>query len=480
MHLSAGLMNPSTLLCVLATLTVAGQCLTVSSAQEKPAPPAPAAPAAPADSAPSSPPAPTPAPMAKPLFDFSDIPPSVAPKPDATPPPAPKAPDPASPAPAPAADKSLRQTATVRALLLAAGSPGREAPMAVPLDARVALRLGAETAKLQILNRFWKSPAPLEGAVIQSRNFLTRRRPDWPDKEQFDLSFSRTFYESDADAAALPAALASDALWRGWEPDPAFACAGGLNIDGSLQALDRPDSRLRDLEKCGATLLGLPWNSLGGATDILILDGSRAFAGVQLFALHSFDDALALAAQPRPPEEARAIILFSELQRVILAPGVDYAQAIAQPKAQATLREIISLCPNHASARLLLTEALRQLPPTLSLAASIASIDDLANLINTHLRDDVPRDQFKATADKISARLRLQQTRRPRYDARVRSYSDAVFEVGQVFKDILNNPPSTPATLAAARKKLSSAALKANDLMQKTEPLRKQSASTLR
>ena len=186
----------------------------------------------------------------------------------------------------------------------------------------------------------------------------------------------KDFFDYQGPAAALPGLVALQALIGGTEIDPAVALAGDVNADGSIQPIYDVLERIEALEDGGSHIIGIPVTDYPSVSDALILDGPRIFAKHQIFTLKSFSDAVALSGENESREQKlqEAIEKFAIIQGVLTQP--EGHRHLKHPSTITKLREVLTLAPNHLSARMLGLWATNQVPKQLSLAASLDLVVD--------------------------------------------------------------------------------------------------------
>jgi len=279
-------------------------------------------------------------------------------------------------------------------------------------------------------------------------DFLGDRHEGVPPGNRIELSFERHYSPKDGDSASVACALLLHSLVEGTAYDPGFAVTGAMQDDGAVTPVGGIDGKIRGAAARDCTHVAIPKGNEIDLIDLLLMDGVRELAAIQIFTLETFDDALALAVpeSERSDEVQESLTLFDSVRKALLRRGGE--RLLRNPKVQSRLRRIIQLTPNHASARVLLLQALGRAPDHLTLQGSLTAIDRTAlpliqGLGNTSFGldgagVDLKHDQFAEAAYGIR---RLRSTLHP--DAR--TAADTIMEYAERIRELKNHPPNNPA-----------------------------------
>src|SRR5262249_17237216 len=129
--------------------------------------------------------------------------------------------------------------------------------------------------------------------------------------------FEEKYSGKDGPSASVACALLLDALIRGQENDPQFAVTGDMNADGEVQPIGGVPAKLRGATNGKCKYVGIPAKNESYLPDLLMSDGPAPFAGIQVFSIDKFDDALALANAQKPEALQKVVSEFSKVQEVL-------------------------------------------------------------------------------------------------------------------------------------------------------------------
>lgn len=186
-----------------------------------------------------------------------------------------------------------------------------------------------------------------------------------------DAEQEEDFFDYQGPAGALPTLVTLQAMIGGTEIDPLVAFAGDVNADGSIQPVYDILERIEGLGESDSMIIGIAATDYPSVSDAMIIGGPRIFAKHQFFTLKQFSDAVALGRERenRDKKLQEAIDKFRVIQDVLTQP--DGHRHLKHPSTINKLREVLTLAPNHLSARMLGLWATNQVPNRLSLTASL-------------------------------------------------------------------------------------------------------------
>ena len=279
---------------------------------------------------------------------------------------------------APEKDLPLKATiAQVKALLVQQLPGGETAGFAQPLTVTAVKSGGKGAMDITFNQKVGESMQTALGAVARG---LQVHYAAWPHGYTAELSFAEKYVPKDGPSAAVACALLIDGLINGDKYDPTFAVTGDLNSDLSVQPIGGVAAKLRGAKKGGAKIVAIPTANARALDDMVVLGELPALAELQVFTIERFEQARDLALTERPLKLQLAMDKFVELQRAGLAN-------MRSESGLATLREIVDLAPNHASASQLLRAALGRAPKRLSLVGSFNTIDETMSPFIDAIRD---------------------------------------------------------------------------------------------
>lgn len=198
------------------------------------------------------------------------------------------------------------------------------------------------------------------------------------------------------DGIALTAGLLARCMVTGGEFEGEAAAAGGLDEDGTVEALHDPLSLLRGLGGTEVPIVILPSANLPQLLDLALIGDLSAFLQHQIFVVPDLATASSLVVG-RTDETSKARLLFREIQD--LARTMPAGDLVGNSKVQERLAEIAELAPTHGSARVLLLAGRRELPEQLSRKGSVYILKQAAAPVLRSLDGD--RDPYLENASSV-------------------------------------------------------------------------------
>jgi hypothetical protein len=248
---------------------------------------------------------------------------------------------------------------------------------------------------------------------------------------KLEFSFEdRTNYDGPSVGAALGTLMLS--VIQGFDIDPQFAITGDVSAEGKIRVIGGVGAKLRGAKDAGCTLVAVPNEDFEELVDAVIFNGVSEITNIQVIGISTLDDAAGIARSDRDPNEAEAIKLFGEIRQSMQASR----KYLRSDEAQAKLKHVTELAPNHLSARLLLLIAQHKLRQRLTPWASEYYAEmELSSVIPVLTDKDVAtgtQHLMPAAVDKaISALRRL----RPISDVRIQPFVDSCIELIQARSD---------------------------------------------
>jgi hypothetical protein len=286
----------------------------------------------------------------------------------------------------------------------------------------------------------------MKKALEEVGKFVQLRHQGWPRNATITLSCEGGYLSEDGPSAAVASALVLHSLITGEKFDPAFAVIGDMNADGSVQPVSGAAAKVRGAAHGACRVFAIPAKDEQSLSDLLFTDGPIPFAGIQVYAVGNFDEALALASQPRAPAIQSAIDEMTKVQDVLKRDSTQMANTLRHPQVIASLQKVIQAAPNHLSAKYLLMQATGKAPQSLSLAGSIRSVENAAFELVSSIKAKVENRQVDVfRPDAVATSIKRLQDLRVRCDLRVKNYTDAVIHFGTVVKHALEAGPVSSA-----------------------------------
>jgi hypothetical protein len=164
------------------------------------------------------------------------------------------------------------------------------------------------------------------------------------------FSFEDKYDAHDGGSIGAACATLLLSVIRGFDIDPNLAITGDVSADGKIRAIGGIAAKLRGVKQDHCTIAAVPSGNCDQLIDAFVYCGPSIITDVQVLGISDLDEAVAVTRSDRDPKLAKAIELFSEIQKSINdSPGY-----LETPEAEAKLKDILDLAPNHLSARILL------------------------------------------------------------------------------------------------------------------------------
>ena len=174
------------------------------------------------------------------------------------------------------------------------------------------------------------------------------------------------------DSAGLAAGVLLHSMITGTKVDSKIILCGGLGKAGVVTPASALGLRLRNAPDHGAMTLGVALESEPEIRDLALMGEPATLLRCEVIGLVTFPDALALAASNPPENLAKARELFQSIRTACAATPV--GTFIKNPKVQQKLNEVLTLAPQHLSARLLLQAGTGKLPGRMTYLTSQQAI----------------------------------------------------------------------------------------------------------
>lgn len=259
-------------------------------------------------------------------------------------------------------------------------------------------------------------------SMQEAERLLKLRYPTWEYGCKVRFSYANKYTKQSGGSAGGAFSVLLLSLLEGFQIDPRFAMTGDVTVDGKIREIGAAAEKIRGafLEKC--SIVAIPVVNKESLSDLAILYSPAMLWNLQIFSIATLDEAAAVARQDRAENLAKAIAMFSQVQRSLGAMGT--ASSLRNPGIVQTLREVLRLAPNHLSAEFMLRAAAGQLPSALSLEASLDEIWAAARPLigflfvkytepkkNTRYRfEQVPMEPFKTAVQRLSwLQMRMHQ-----------------------------------------------------------------------
>ena len=214
--------------------------------------------------------------------------------------------------------------------------------------------------------RFISNVGPeMRSARDDAVRYVHVRYPNWT-ASGAELTFAERDgnYEGGSIGAALSTLLLSSI--QGFMIDHNVAVTGDVSADGTLLKIGGVYAKVHGAEAANCTLVVIPTDNFGELLNTEAFIGKGEVPEVQVIGAETIDDVIAAVRIDRDKKLNEAIELYDQVQQNI-SSSKSYLHS---PECAEKLTQILSLCPRHFSAKLLLMAATGKRPKTLSAGAS--------------------------------------------------------------------------------------------------------------
>lgn len=279
-------------------------------------------------------------------------------------------------------------------------------------------------------------------ALKEVQKFIRLRHSSLPRSLDFEIAFEEKYSGKDGPSAAVACALLSESLLTGQTWDPAFAVTGDMNADGMVQPIGGVAAKVRGATRGDCKIVAVPIRNETAVSDLLIQEGPALLAGIHIFSLTHFDQAVTLASiTDRPPVLQQAIDEFEIIRTTLQRSPQQKMEAILRtPQAAARLQAILEKAPNSLSAKYLLLFAQGRLPTSLSLSGSIEAADNNALGLVSNIKNDFKGAVNTLQRDELGSSLNRLRNLRPRLDQRTWPYIDGLVRYGEIVREEILHP----------------------------------------
>jgi hypothetical protein len=250
--------------------------------------------------------------------------------------------------------------------------------------------------------------------------YIHLKYPNWyADKAEFTFG-DRADYDGPSIGAAIGTLICS--VIEGFTIDPNAAITGDIAANGAVHAIGGLSYKLRSATAAGYAIVAVPTKNYDNLVDAVIYNSTSVVTGVQVIGISNLDDAVAVMRTDRDEKLTPAIALFAKVQQALK----DDPHALQNGAVQSELREILSLEPNHLSAKLLLMVAENKQPPALSPTASLYYTNMAVNVMLPILKDRANFDStHQITSSAVQQQLADLNKLRPIADGKIQPLIDA-------------------------------------------------------
>ncbi|YCM42912.1 S16 family serine protease [Verrucomicrobiaceae bacterium 227] len=316
----------------------------------------------------------------------------------------------------------------VKGLLVVELPDGSHAGTATQMNATAVRLGGVDGFEL----RFNQSVGPMmKGATKEvSKLMQVRHEGALPKGYAIEFGFADKYTMKDGPSAAVACGLMANAIITGKPLDQAFAATGDMTATGEVRPVGGVGAKIKGASRKNCTIFSVPEANADAVADLYITDGLESVAGIQIVAVGSFDEALAIGTAEKSEEIQAALADYEMVQKAVLKNQGN----AGHPKVQEKLRAVLKAIPGHQSARLVALHGQGRGPSTLSLPGSLVAIENGAQKFSKLLGDGNLRSSEglgDPLRDTVFNLTRIEKNVDPRTKGLLRAY----IKVAYFFKD---------------------------------------------
>ena len=211
-----------------------------------------------------------------------------------------------------------------------------------------------------------------------------------------EISFEDKYSSKDGGSAGTAYAVLMHSFMDRFDIDEQFAVTGDISVEGKVLKIGGVFAKVRGAKLDGCTRVAIPANNVEDLIDQVILNGPETIGQIEIYSISTVQDAIALARRNKAKRHLEAAEIFGRM-----TPQLEGDKWKQTAEIGDHLDQILSLCPDHVSARLLKDLHQGRLRKTLSLTRSILHMNDIfAGYMNSISSDSDP--SFGDIADDTS------------------------------------------------------------------------------
>ncbi|MCM8543163.1 MAG: hypothetical protein NE328_23040 [Lentisphaeraceae bacterium] len=256
----------------------------------------------------------------------------------------------------------------------------------------------------------------MEESLISAEKALKARFPNLEDGYKINVSFSNKFSNKDGDSAGTAITVMLFSMFEGLEIDKTVAMTGTISEDWKVGIVGGVASKIRGALKGNCKYVGIPVDNQEAVQDLVILYGIENLWKIQVFSLTTLDQAIDLARVDKSPKLKKATDLFTLAIRYI-PKNMRFTSSDNKRKALGYLKNVLTLAPNHLSAKVLYNVISGNTYLRLSFLTSVEEVNRLSN--------DILSDE-KIPDEKVKETLKTLAIYAKRVDRRVAPYADQI------------------------------------------------------
>ncbi|MCM8525609.1 MAG: hypothetical protein NE327_03765, partial [Lentisphaeraceae bacterium] len=256
----------------------------------------------------------------------------------------------------------------------------------------------------------------MEESLISAEKALKARFPNLEDGYKVNVSFSNKFSNKDGDSAGTAITVMLFSMFEGLEIDKSVAMTGTISEDWKVGIVGGVASKIRGALKGNCKFVGVPYDNREAVQDLVILYGIENLWKIQVFSLSTLDQAIDLARVDKSPNLQKATDLFTRTTAII-PKNMRFYNGDNKRKVLSSLKSVLTLAPNHLSARVLYNVISGNSYLRLSFLTSVEEVNRLSA--------DILSDE-KIPDEKVKETLKTLAIYAKRVDRRVAPYADQI------------------------------------------------------
>lgn len=197
------------------------------------------------------------------------------------------------------------------------------------------------------------------------------RHPENNKGVKFTLSFDDKYTKKAGGSAGTAFAVGMLSILENLSLDSLVALTGDITVDGKVRKVGGVPLKIRGAKVDGCKMVGIPAENESDVGNLMVMNGYRSAAEIQIFSLNTLDDALGLARKDRTEKVTEAITVFEDIQKAL-----NNGSSLNSPDLATKLNRVLELTPNHLSAKYLRDKVNGNAPTQLT---PNAAIDELFN-----------------------------------------------------------------------------------------------------
>ncbi len=225
----------------------------------------------------------------------------------------------------------------------------------------------------------------MRDALQEAWRAVKLRHPGTGVNQRLILNFADNSRRKDGPSAGAAFTLALYTLYDALRLADDAAMTGAIAVDGRVRPVGGVPWKIRAAQVAGRQVVAIPRENARDVDDMPFLFPANTMWKVQIIAVDTLDEALAVMRADRPANVQAALDLFATIQRR-LGEGTERLGA-AQVDLAPTLREVLRLYPGHASAAAMLRTLEGRTLGTLSVYTSLDELNRFTESTLDELHD---------------------------------------------------------------------------------------------